>query len=109
MYETGFFAFFALVSLGWYLLVTGKHMFSSPFFLVWDFQCGDMEWCQWHPSARGVLFGGTNDGDVYMWKVPNGDGCKIFAGHGSRTTCGKVCRRFFIRNRFRPDPLRLKI
>jgi len=59
--------------------------------LVWDFQCGDMEWCQWHPSARGVLFGGTNDGDVYMWKVPNGDGCKIFAGHGSRTTCGKVC------------------
>merc|ERR1711962_1077263 len=55
---------------------------------VWEFQCGDLEWCQWHPSAH-VLFAGESSGDVYMWKVPSGD-CKIYASHGSKTTCAKI-------------------
>ena len=52
---------------------------------VWDFDCGDLEWCEWHPKAN-VIFGGTADGDIYMWKIPSGD-CKIFSTHGSKSTC----------------------
>ena len=52
---------------------------------VWDFDCGDLEWCEWHPKAN-VIFSGTADGDIYMWKIPSGD-CKIFATHGSKSTC----------------------
>lgn len=56
--------------------------------LVWDYECSDIEWCKWHRSAH-VLFAGTSLGDVYMWKIPSGD-CKIYASHGSRTTCGAI-------------------
>ncbi|XP_066913254.1 angio-associated migratory cell protein-like [Clytia hemisphaerica] len=53
--------------------------------MVWDFDCGDLEWCKWHSKAN-VIFGGTADGDIYMWKIPSGD-CKIFQTHGSKSTC----------------------
>jgi len=55
---------------------------------VWDFDCGDMEWCRWHPKAN-VIFAGTADGDVYMWKIPGGE-CKIFQTHGSKSICGAL-------------------
>jgi len=56
--------------------------------LLWEYECSDVEWCRWHPSAH-VLFAGTSCGDIYMLKVPSGD-CKIYASHGSKTTCACV-------------------
>lgn len=41
---------------------------------------------QWHPMAH-ILLAGSTDGEVYMWKIPNG-GCKIFQGFGKRAECG---------------------
>lgn len=55
---------------------------------VWDFDCSDIEWCVWHTTVH-VLFAGTTDGDVYMWKVPSGD-CKIYQGHGSKALVGHL-------------------
>ena len=55
---------------------------------VWDFDCGDLEWCRWHSKAN-VIFAGTVDGDVYMWKIPSGE-CKIFQTHGSKSTCSAL-------------------
>lgn len=36
---------------------------------------------QWH-SAANVLFAGSVQGEIYMWKIPDGD-CKILPGNGS--------------------------
>ncbi|KAL3855153.1 hypothetical protein ACJMK2_014377 [Sinanodonta woodiana] len=55
---------------------------------VWSFECSDIEWLQWHPSAH-VLLAGTVDGDMWMWKIPGGD-CRTFQGPGSTTSCGKI-------------------
>jgi len=55
---------------------------------VWEYECEELEWCEWHRSAN-VLFAGTSSGDVYMWMIPIG-ACKIYASHGSKTTCAKV-------------------
>uniref|UniRef100_A0A3Q4NBW9 Angio-associated, migratory cell protein n=1 Tax=Neolamprologus brichardi TaxID=32507 RepID=A0A3Q4NBW9_NEOBR len=43
---------------------------------IWSFEVGDLEWLEWHPCAP-VLLAGTNDGNVWMWKIPAGD-CKTF-------------------------------
>lgn len=51
---------------------------------IWDFDCGDLEWCVWHSKAN-VVFGAPVDGDIYMWKIPSGE-CKIFSTHGSKST-----------------------
>lgn len=56
--------------------------------LTWSFECSDLEWLHWHPAAL-VLFAGTIDGDIYMWKIPSGD-CKIMPGSGQKTTAGCV-------------------
>eukprot|EP00731_Ephydatia_muelleri_P030804 Em0022g318a len=53
--------------------------------LKWSFECGDLEWTQWHPQAH-VLLAGTADGTGWMWKVPSGD-CKTFERHCGRNTC----------------------
>lgn len=55
---------------------------------VWEYECEDLEWCKWHRSAN-VLFAGTLGGDMYMWMIPIG-ACKIYASHGSKTTCAKI-------------------
>jgi len=55
---------------------------------IWDYECTDIEWCKWH-TVLNVIFAGTSDGEIYMWKVPSGD-CKIYSGHGSKSTSGKV-------------------
>ena len=60
----------------------------SDCLLAWSFECSDIEWLHWHPAAL-VLFAGTIDGDIYMWKIPSGD-CKIMPGNGQKTTAGCV-------------------
>eukprot|EP00794_Sanderia_malayensis_P017476 gene17476-19223_t len=61
---------------------------TSDASLSWSFECSDVEWMHWHTAAL-VLFAGTTDGDIYMWKVPSGD-CKILSGSGQKTTAGCV-------------------
>lgn len=48
---------------------------------IWNYDMGDMSWMQWH-SAANVLFAGSVQGEIYMWKIPDGD-CKILPGNGS--------------------------
>ncbi|XP_061663754.1 angio-associated migratory cell protein [Syngnathoides biaculeatus] len=55
---------------------------------IWSFEVCDLEWLEWHPCAP-VLLAGTDDGSVWMWKIPSGD-CKTFQGCASQATCGKV-------------------
>uniref|UniRef100_A0A3B4TL31 Angio-associated migratory cell protein n=1 Tax=Seriola dumerili TaxID=41447 RepID=A0A3B4TL31_SERDU len=43
---------------------------------IWSFEVGDLEWLEWHPCAP-VLLAGTDDGNMWMWKIPAGD-CKTF-------------------------------
>ncbi|XP_043285332.1 angio-associated migratory cell protein [Venturia canescens] len=50
--------------------------------VVWDFDMGDATWMRWHRMAN-VLFAGSVEGDVYMWRIPDGE-CKIFQGFGQR-------------------------
>jgi WD40 repeat protein len=55
---------------------------------LWSFECGDLEWLNWHPLAH-VLLAGTSSGELWMWKIPSSD-CKTFQSHGVPATCGKV-------------------
>lgn len=55
---------------------------------VWSFEVGDILWVSWHPLAN-VLFCGTADSEMWMWKIPGGDS-KLFSGPGERTECGAV-------------------
>ena len=43
---------------------------------------------QWHPAAN-VLLGGSVQGEVYMWKIPDND-CKILPGTGNRVEAGAI-------------------
>ena len=43
---------------------------------VWSFEVGDVLWMRWHPAAA-VLFCGTADSQMWMWKLPGGDS-KVF-------------------------------
>lgn len=55
---------------------------------IWSFEVGDLEWLEWHPCAP-VLLAGTDEGNVWMWKVPAGD-CKTFQSTACQATSGKV-------------------
>ncbi|KAJ0009354.1 hypothetical protein NQD34_001056 [Periophthalmus magnuspinnatus] len=55
---------------------------------IWSFEVGDLEWLEWHPRAP-VLLAGTDDGNVWMWKIPAGD-CKTFQSAACQATSGKV-------------------
>ncbi|XP_077587516.1 angio-associated migratory cell protein [Stigmatopora nigra] len=55
---------------------------------IWSFEVGDLGWLEWHPFAP-VLLAGTNDGNMWMWKIPSGD-CKTFQSSACQATCGKV-------------------
>ncbi|XP_024150309.1 angio-associated migratory cell protein [Oryzias melastigma] len=55
---------------------------------IWSFEVEDLEWLDWHPCAP-VLMAGTDDGSVWMWKVPAG-GCKTFQSPGFQATTGKI-------------------
>lgn len=47
-----------------------------------------LQWLEWHPCAP-VLLAGTDDGSVWMWKIPSGD-CKTFQSAACQATTGKV-------------------
>ncbi|XP_062852856.1 angio-associated migratory cell protein [Trichomycterus rosablanca] len=55
---------------------------------IWSFEVGDLEWLQWHPCAL-VLLAGTDDGNMWMWKIPSGE-CKTFQGPNCQATSGKI-------------------
>lgn len=55
---------------------------------IWSFEAGDLEWLEWHPCAP-VLLAGTDDGHMWMWKIPSGD-CKTFPSSACQATSGKV-------------------
>lgn len=46
------------------------------------------QWLEWHPCAL-VLLAGTDDGNMWMWKIPSGD-CKTFQSSACQATTGKV-------------------
>ncbi|XP_034950314.1 angio-associated migratory cell protein [Chelonus insularis] len=50
---------------------------------IWDYNMGDATWMKWHSQAN-VLFAGSVDGEIYMWKIPSEE-CKVFQGYGQRT------------------------
>ncbi len=50
--------------------------------VAFEFETGDITWLGWHPGAN-VLFVGTEDSQLWMWKIPSGDS-KIFQGHGEK-------------------------
>jgi len=53
---------------------------------LWSFEVSEIEWLEWHPAAP-VLLAGTKEGQIWMWKVPQGD-CKTFTGFGPAALCG---------------------
>lgn len=55
---------------------------------IWSFEVGDILWLKWH-SVANVLFCGTVDSDMWMWKIPSGDS-KIFQGQGEKTECATI-------------------
>ncbi|XP_052812318.1 angio-associated migratory cell protein-like [Mya arenaria] len=55
---------------------------------VFTFECSDAEWMKWHPGSH-VLFLGTVDGDIWMWKIPSGE-CKTLQSHGCTVSCGVI-------------------
>jgi len=42
----------------------------------------------WHHGAN-VLFAGTVESELWMWKIPTGDS-KIFTAHGEKVECAKI-------------------
>ncbi|XP_023246346.1 angio-associated migratory cell protein isoform X2 [Copidosoma floridanum] len=54
--------------------------------VVWDYNMGDATWFLWHHMAH-VLLAGSVEGEIYMWKIPDGD-CKIIQGFGKRAETG---------------------
>eukprot|EP00088_Acartia_fossae_P049652 TRINITY_DN5484_c0_g1_i7.p1 TRINITY_DN5484_c0_g1~~TRINITY_DN5484_c0_g1_i7.p1 ORF type:complete len:423 (-),score=84.07 TRINITY_DN5484_c0_g1_i7:84-1352(-) len=64
-------------------------VFKYPGLTVeWSFEVGDINWLKWHPVAN-VLFAGTADSEMWMWKIPSGDS-KLFQGQGEKTECGEI-------------------
>ncbi|KOX79874.1 Angio-associated migratory cell protein [Melipona quadrifasciata] len=55
---------------------------------IWDYNMGDATWMMWHAAAN-VLLAGSVDGEIYMWKIPDGD-CKVFQGYGCRAETGAI-------------------
>ncbi|KAL2715846.1 angio-associated migratory cell protein [Vespula squamosa] len=55
---------------------------------VWNYNMGDATWMKWHMAAN-VLLAGSVDGEVFMWKVPDGD-CKVLQGYGYRAEAGVI-------------------
>ena len=47
----------------------------------------EVMWMSWHPNGL-VLLAGTQDGLVWMWRMPKGDVMNTFAGHTGACTGG---------------------
>merc|ERR1719167_854785 len=52
----------------------------------WSFEVSDITWLRWHTVAN-VLFCGTADSEMWMWKIPSGES-KLYQGQGEKTECG---------------------
>jgi len=50
---------------------------------LWSFETSDISWLKWHDAAPNVLFTGTEESELWMWKVPSGDS-KIYMGKGEK-------------------------
>ena len=50
---------------------------------LWNFDTSDISWLSWHGGAPNVLFAGTEDSELWMWKVPSGDS-KVYMGRGEK-------------------------
>lgn len=61
---------------------------SQDYKQVWEYEMGDMSWLQWHIAAN-VLFGGSDTGETYVWRIPSGD-CKVLQGNGSKAEIGQL-------------------
>lgn len=55
---------------------------------VWEYSMGDMTWMCWHRAAN-VLLAGSENGEVYVWRIPSGD-CKTLLGEGVRCSVGEL-------------------
>ncbi|CAK9799234.1 Angio-associated migratory cell protein [Anthophora quadrimaculata] len=55
---------------------------------IWDYNMGDATWMKWHMAAN-ILLAGSVDGEIYMWKIPDGD-CKVLQGYGCRAETGAI-------------------
>merc|ERR1719400_321553 len=50
---------------------------------LWNFETSDISWLRWHDVAPNVLFAGTEESELWMWKIPSGDS-KIYMGKGEK-------------------------
>ena len=50
---------------------------------LWSFETSDISWLRWHNAAQNVLFAGTEESELWMWKIPSGDS-KIYMGNGEK-------------------------
>merc|ERR1712223_2206816 len=50
---------------------------------LWSFETSDISWLRWHNAAINVLFAGTEESELWMWKIPSGDS-KIYMGNGEK-------------------------
>lgn len=57
---------------------------------VWEFETGDLNWMKWH-HASNVLLAGTNDGEMWMWLIPQGN-TRTFPNYGVPTSCGDLMK-----------------
>ncbi|KAI9104065.1 hypothetical protein DFS34DRAFT_606844 [Phlyctochytrium arcticum] len=48
----------------------------------------EITWIGWHPRGP-VLVAGSEDGTVWMWKIPSGQCMNVFTGHVESSTCGQ--------------------
>merc|ERR1719330_1938180 len=55
---------------------------------IWSFEVGDILWLKWHPVAN-VLFCGTDDSNMWMWKIPSGR-AKCSRVKEKKTECGAI-------------------
>ena len=50
-----------------YVIKMSPNIVQEP---VFSFETGDVTWLDWHPGAN-VLFAGTEDSSLWMWKIPS--------------------------------------
>jgi len=56
---------------------------------VFSMEVGDLLWLSWHNQGASVLFAGTQDSNMWMWKIPSGES-KLFTGAGAGAQCAEV-------------------
>ncbi|CAL4098661.1 unnamed protein product [Meganyctiphanes norvegica] len=57
---------------------------------IWEFETGDLNWMKWH-HASNVLLSGTNEGELWMWLIPQGN-TRTFPNYGVATNNGGLMK-----------------